>query len=72
MGENRKKGRFFAQAITILLLISVGIGLIGWTLRQFQNDFLKNADDQLYQLARAVDRNMDSLLQKFDSSLAIL
>lgn len=72
MREKKKKGLFFAQAITILLLISVGIGLIGWTFRQFQNDFLKNADDQLYQLAGAVDRNMDSLLQKFDTSLAYI
>jgi hypothetical protein len=72
MEEKRIEGRVLARSIVMVLLIFMGIGLIGWTFREFQKDFLKNADDQLYQLARAVDRNMESHLQKFDTNLAYI
>ena len=72
MEEKRIEGRVLAQSIVMVVLIFMGIGLIGWTFREFQKDFLKNADDQLYQLARAVDRNMESHLQKFDTNLAYI
>jgi len=70
MDRKKTKLRLAIEVASVCLFISIGIGLMGWTFQEFQSDLLKNEDNQLFRLARAVDRNMNTLIQQFDTNLS--
>lgn len=67
--QKKKKRFFFLELIIVCLLMGVGLLSIGKTFDRFRQEFLKNQDSQLFHLAQAVDRNIDSLFDRFQTDL---
>ena len=70
MKEKRERNSRFLWAILgSCLLVFAGFVLIGQAFTEFGQIFLRNQDEQLYHLAQAVDRNIDSLLDGYGNNL---
>lgn len=68
-GAKARKWRFFAALGLILALILTGMVMVGRVFNKYEEIILSNEDDQLFGLARSVDRSVDSYLNRYGANL---
>lgn len=65
----RRKQRFFLVLSLILLLIVTGLGMVYRVFDRYGDILLASEDDQLFRLARSVDRSVESYLNRYGTNL---
>lgn len=65
----RRKQRFFLVLGLILLLIVTGLGMVYRVFDRYGDILLASEDDQLFRLARSVDRSVESYLNRYGTNL---
>ena len=65
----RRKQRFFLGLSLILLLIVTGLGMVYRVFDRYGDILLASEDDQLFRLARSVDRSVESYLNRYGTNL---
>ena len=67
--EQKIKRRFIIELVVVLVLILAGLFMIASAFTSYSQVIINNQDEQLFHLAQAVDRNIESILERCEENL---
>ena len=67
--EQKIKRRFIIEMVVVLVLIIAGLFMIASAFTSYSQVIINNQDEQLFHLAQAVDRNIESILERCEENL---
>lgn len=68
-GIKGNRNRFFPELVLVLFFIAAGLMMSGHVFTQYGQLIVRNQDEQLFHLASSVDRNINSLVERCETTL---